>query len=335
MSAPPTFKFEGSLQSAPSRIVDERAERLGNAARALKYHHTFLDDLLRGLFPNDLVLLGAETGAGKTDIVTGIAKANARAGKRVTYFALEAEPREIERRIKYTLLAELALAAQHPQAGQLNYPDWIAGRCEAATEQFDQAANQLVLEQFGSLRTFYRGSKFDHEDIQRQFHAVANETDLIVLDHLHYVDIDESQARGFGEAVKMIRDVALIIGKPVILVAHLRKRDQRARQLVPHIEDFHGSSDLIKIATQVIQLAPGHCIESAKWYQAPTFINVPKDRRGGTTGLVALCMYDRRYRSYAPTYTLGRLTKGGTDWEQLKPGDAPRWATGHRAMEAR
>ena len=325
-----------AFQPAPVRIADERARRLELARRALPFHHAFLDDYLRGIRPHDLVLLGAETGAGKTDIATMIARENARQGRRVHYFALEAESDEIERRIKYALLAELATQAKHPMANSLTYVDWLMGHCEDTCAPFDAAANQIMLERFGRLKTYYRGERFGAADIERLFRTIHTETDLIALDHLHYVDSseDENENRALGRTVKLIRYVALSIGRPVLLVAHLRKRDQRARQIVPHLEDFHGSSDLIKNATTAVLLAPARSITSPKWYLAPTFIYVPKHRPSGWDGLIALCWYDRRFRRYTEHYTLGRAIDGGTGWEPLRLCEAPRWAKYHREMEA-
>ena len=66
---------------------------------------------------------------------------------------------------------------------------------------------------------------------------------------------------------------------------------------------------------------------------APTFMGVLKDRRSGATPLLALTMFDRRTRGYSPDYTLGRLLKGRTVWEQLKLVERPRWARGYKQME--
>jgi len=326
---------EPEFHPASTRIAGERADRLKLAALRLPYRHSFLDDLLRGIGKHDLVLLGAETGAGKTDFATGIAKANARAGKRVFYFALEAEPNEIERRAKYAFITELAARAQDPRADELSYPDWIAGRSEDVTEKFDAEADRLMAQHLRTLHTYYRGRKFDIAEIERLFTSIQNQADLVVIDHLHYVDTDDAnENRGYKHIVQTIRTAALEIGVPVILVAHLRKRDMRAKQLVPHVEDFHGSSELIKNSTHCIQLAPARCIEPAKWWLAPTFIHVPKDRVGGYSGFVALCNYHRMLRRYEQHYTLGRLTEGGTEWEPIKPGDVPRWARNHRALQS-
>ncbi len=52
-------------------------------------------------------MLGAKTGIGKTALATITALHNCQQGKRVHYFALEAEEREIERRMKFQIIADL------------------------------------------------------------------------------------------------------------------------------------------------------------------------------------------------------------------------------------
>jgi len=323
------------FRSAPARIAGELDERVRMAGRALSYGQPFLDDCLRAILPHDLVLLGAPSGVGKTDLALAIAAGNAKIGRRVNYFALEAEPRELERRLKFAMLVEAAIAASHPHASDLNYADWHLGRCEHVCRGFNAIVDQQILSQLCGLFTFYRGAKFDQADLRRSMLDVHRNADLIVIDHLHYIDTDgdESEARALGDTMKTIRDVSLRIGKPVILVAHLRKRDPRAKQLVATLDDFHGSSNVAKIATHAITIerAP---VESPRWYLAPTFLAIAKDRRAGAPGLVALTYFDRRFRSYRPHYTLGRLTDGGTKWEPIAMPDRPRWAQRHVPMEA-
>jgi hypothetical protein len=326
---------DNAFHRMPVRVGGERKARLDRAARALSYHQMFLDDALRAILPNDLILLGAPTGMGKTDLALAIAMQNAMAERRVGYFALEAEENELEMRTKYAWIVGEAYRRNIERKGDLSYSDWLLGRCEDIVGQLDQEANQHFLSKLGGLETFYRGERFDQEDLKKAVEEHHSRFDLLVVDHLHYVDFDESksEASGIGDTVKVIRDVSLRIGKPIILVAHLRKRDQRLKQLMPAIDDFHGSSNITKICTQAITIERAHGIEAPKWYLAPTFMAVLKDRRGGAPPYVALTYFDKRTRRYQDEYTLGRLIKGGTEWEPIKPADRPGWANGHKQME--
>ena len=339
MSAEPkdplAFDFGVNFKSASDRVREERTTRMEHAARAMPYHIAFLDDYLRCIMPQDLILLAAATGVGKTELARMIATQAAANGKHVHYFALEAEPLEIERRTKFTVLASIVARRQIQIPGGFTYADWYAGKLESYVASIDVEADAWVQHKYKTLHTYYRGSKFDHDDIRRLFLAIQSESDLIILDHLHYVDIDDdNENRGFKRTMKMIRDVALGMGRPVIIVAHLRKRDQaRRRELVPVVEDVHGSSDIIKICTRAVLIAPApkSAIDDVpiRAGHVGTFFTIPKDRVTGACHQIALCEFDFRSRSYADTYTLGN--QRGEKFEPLGLGDAPQWAARHRS----
>lgn len=334
-SDPLAFDFGMNFESSPNRLKGEADERTAIGINEIKYHVSFLDDCLRGIMPHDLILLGAITGAGKTECARGIAAANAQLGKRVHYFALEAEPKEIERRTKFGIVMELVYKERNPRAREVNYADWYRGKIDDITRSYDVSAERIYAAKYKTLFTYYRGSKFDHDDIKRLFLAIQSQTDLIILDHLHYVDItDENENRGFKATVKMIHSVALGMGKPVIVIAHLRKRDLRQKDIVPDIEMFHGASELIKEVTRAIMLAPARCLPSRDARYANTFIHCPKDRLSGSTGHVALCQFDRYFKAYKPHYTLGRPSFAGDEFEPLAEDEVPAWAINHEPMSA-
>lgn len=325
----------GTFASSVDRLEGELEERLADAGRALKYNNAFLDDALRAILPTDLILLGAPTGIGKTDLALNIATTNAFLGKRVHYFALEAEPRELERRTKFSMLSRAVFEARHDQRFKMNYTDWRLGKLEHICGEWNGMVNARFEKHLRPLWTLYRGNKFDARDLEKQVIEVHESTDLIVIDHLHYIDAreDQNEAKALGDVAKTVRDLVLNVGKPVILIAHLKKKEQGSKRLVPEIGDFHGSSNITKVCTQAITIERCHVVQSPKWFLAPTFFSVLKDRRDGASPFVAVANFDRRTKSYAPTYTLGRLKKGGSDWEPIALTDKPDWATGHRALE--
>lgn len=108
----------------------EYEERKNMLDRQLRFGVDYLDDSLRGILPDDLILLGASSGAGKTQLCCNIAYANLEDGKTVHYIALEASRFEIERRLKYPMVFERFISDQHrPRLSrQLNYPDWLLGK---------------------------------------------------------------------------------------------------------------------------------------------------------------------------------------------------------------
>jgi hypothetical protein len=325
----------GSFASAVDRLDGELEERLADAGRALKYNNAFLDDQLRAILPTDLILLGAPTGLGKTDLAMNIATTNAFLGKRVHYFALEAEPRELERRTKYAMLAAAVYKAHHDERHKMNYTDWRLGKLEHVCGQWNDAVIKSFNKHLRPLWTLYRGTTFNAKDLERQVLEVHGDSDMIIIDHLHYIDAreDQNEASALGDVAKTVRDLVLNVGKPVILIAHLKKKETGSKRLVPEIGDFHGSSNITKVCTQAITIERCHVVQPSKWFLAPTFFSVLKDRRDGASPFVAVMNFDRRTKSYQSFYTLGRLTKGGSNWEPVSAMDKPEWALHHKPLE--
>jgi len=278
-------------------------------------------------------------GMGKTDIALSIAAYNASRKKRVAYFALEAEPLELERRMKFRRILRLLFDSRRESRDlsgteDVTYGRWMAGLCEEITKPFAQLANQWMLETISTLETLYRGKHFTADNLASVIRSTHERFDLIVIDHLHYIDAADGmdENRALAETTKTLRDVALEIGKPVLLVAHLRKKDSRSKKLISEADDFHGSSNVTKIATQVITLDRAWNVEAPRWWYAPTFMSVVKERRDGADGYVAVMQYDKRKRTYSRDYTIGRIGEQG--WEAVEQGQQPRWATSHTRMEA-
>lgn len=320
---PLDFKFGVNFESAAVRIDRERPERMKLIDKALRYHITYLDDRLESILPNHLIILSAETGAGKTEAAQGIASANAKAGKRVYYFALEAEKMEIERRRKFAVLAELCAQSGY---WNMSYRDWYRGLLDGYIVEKNSEADEIIRHDYKTLFTYYReGETFGHEDIRRLFMAIQSGADLIVLDHLHYVDIeDENENRGMKAIVKMIQNVAMSIGVPVIVVAHLKKRDLADKGFVPEPERIHGSSDITKIATHIITFSPARSIPARRPGVSNTFMSVVKDREEGRDYLIGLLEFDRKFKTYGRQYTLGR--QDGTNFVPLGTDELPYWA---------
>ncbi len=324
-----------TFQAASDRLAGERAERVATGTRALSFGVRYLDDALGGIAARDLIVLGAKTGIGKTALATITALHNCQQGKRVHYFALEAEEREIERRMKFQIIADLYYR-NGVRRRPIRYLDWYMGRLESELGQFEDVADMEMRRVTRNLQTFYRLGSFTSDDFCRQFDAVKDDTDLVILDHLHYVDSDDdNENRAYKQTVKAIRDRAIDAGKPVIVVAHVRKSDRRYETLLPGVEDFHGSSDIPKIATKAIMLAPAHDQKNPEPYLWSTYMQVAKCRLDSqVTRYVSLVLWNARLNAYESDYALGRLTDAGKAFSHLTLDETPEWAQSAKpAME--
>ena len=141
---PLAFDFGINFRPSSDRIAGERTERQRHAVQLLPFHVGFLDDYFRGILPHDLILIGADTGAGKTDLVSAIARRNAQDGRNVHIIALEAEPLEIERRTKFAYIAWQAAERKNTNLDRINYVDWYLGRCEQYLGGLDAEADEFM-----------------------------------------------------------------------------------------------------------------------------------------------------------------------------------------------
>ncbi|MBA3353979.1 MAG: AAA family ATPase [Blastocatellia bacterium] len=335
------------FRAAPDVMKTENAERLEQASRRISYGISYLDEALGGIAPNDVILIGAKSGVGKTELATRIALANAERTKlnlhpkRVAFFALEAEPAEIERRIKYSLLIK-AYYDKYPDERRwekdealLSYKAWRLGIAQSVFGEFEDEVQARCDVTLPYLQTYYRQyGDFGIEELEKGIVKVAKNADLIILDHLHFMDLpSDNENAAYKDIVKRIRHLALQFGKPIIVIAHLRKSGppNRYNPIMPNLDDFHGSSDIVKIATAAILLgnAKNHvkpCLETYQGYN-PTFIRIAKSRIDGSlvhgTGVA---YYDFIKRAYKKEYSFGTLINGDTEWRPTDPRQMPVWA---------
>ena len=317
--------------TAPERAVDERTERLDKSRRILSFGIPYLDHALTGIMPSDVVLCSAATGAGKTEAAATVGLAVAGSGKRVHMFALEAEPREIERRIKYRLIADLYYASGRGLGHRpIRYQEWDAGLLEKLLGRYEKDATEQFAEIAKNLKTYYRAGDFTGSDFVRTVAEIAEETDLVILDHLHYLDSEEANENaGYKRITKQIRDSALTNGKPMFCVAHIRKSDRFSQRLVPSIEDIHGSSDITKIATKAFMLARADDQQSSAKHISNTYVQVVKNRTDGSVcRYVAMVKFDIRTNSYSGDYEMFAPIDGGKSMCALSGDEIPSWATG-------
>lgn len=316
-----------SLTEGNRPEIEDR-KKLKSAPR-LKFGVEFLDDALRGIFPDDLILLGAPSGVGKTQLCCNIALANMSEGMKVHYIALEASEFEIERRLKYPLIAEMFFNdPKRPVLDRkLNYPDWAMGHFVEALSGYEELVSKFFEQAYRDLYLLYKGDRFGVEELIQSVLAASSETDLIILDHVHYMDFDDdNENRAIKKIAKTVRTLAIDEKRPIVLVAHLRKKDKKDESLVAGMEEFHGSSDLFKIATKVITFSPGKPTESGNF---ETYFRCAKNRAdGGVTRYSGKELFNPKKGTYEEgKYQVGWAEqKRSRGFEPLDRSKWPDWA---------
>lgn len=340
MTLPPEFRAEQSesmFQPAASRLRELQSQRDQYADRSVPFNVSFLDDIAFGILPVDLVVIGAETGAGKTTLGMLFGLMSARKGLRVTHLALEAYKNELEQKSLHRKMAQLAWEREVPGRHRFSYAAWMHGRCRDVQDAVGADAIRELACDLENLTTGYRSSSFGVEDVEPTLRSMAKESDLIIFDHLHYVDLDgTNENRAMKRLITTMGAVVNDIETPVITIAHLRKKQGGSTKssLVPDFHEFHGSSEITKVATKVVTLAPARDRPSKNPYIANTYMAFEKDRLAGKTSYVALVGFDMRTTQYGDTYELGRLSSGRDKFMQLTPPEKPWWADNGRCLGA-
>lgn len=308
--------------------LDRRKEFLSK--NLMSFGISALDDMAGPITNDDLILVSARTGIGKTELVTNIAKENSLLGKSVAVFSLESFKNEIEARIQYKEYVRLFYNDVNREKNFYpNYRQWMVNEPSQLENYMKYYTDTLEqMQKYKTLSTRYRTDEFTVEDFIKEAVSIHNETDLYIIDHFHFFDFDsQNENSAMKDAIKKLRDASEMVGKPIILVAHLRKTDRRFKSHMPDVDDIHGSSDIIKIATKSIMIAsaPNNNLDQSL---TQSYIRVAKNRFDGSVcRYVALIDYSFIHNSYRNKYILGELDYDG-DFTATPIGSIPRWAKG-------
>lgn len=314
------------IKQSSERIKTESLSR--TPEEPLSFGIQYLDECLGGIFKNDFIVLGARSGIGKTEAAKICALANAH-NKNIFFFALEAEPNEIERRIKYSIVSNAVYGSLRNlfSGVRFNFMDWMIGKYKPILGDYEAEIDKIVEETVPGLHTYYqKNSTLNEENIEKTILSIQDKADLIIIDHLHFFDFeDENENRAMKKLVKKLKSISQNTSVPILMLAHLRKSDKRFQSLVPDMDDFHGSSDITKIATKVVLLAAANGIELGDKSVFPTYILAAKNRYDSSRArYVSVCGFNMKENNYAKKYEVGRISFDGKEFNPEE--EAPYWA---------
>lgn len=287
------------------------------------YGVPFLDDFLCGIMPEDLVVITAETGAGKTQLAYDIAFKNAAAGK-VLLFALEADLYEPQLRRYYNILSSLYYNDKSPYKlkQSFSYRNFYLNKLDVS--KYEEEAKRIYSQQKEPIIVF-REYSFTADDMKKHVLDNIDDLSLIVLDHIDYLDldIDVPENKQMSDIMKGLREINLSFKIPVVAVSHLRKGNRKT--LIPTTDDLMGSGNKGKQAKTIITIAKD---KKAAYTPGkfPTYISIPKSRLGPLGNLIALQTFDAATNSYEPEYLLQKYNQFDDTVEFLEPQDYPEWA---------
>jgi replicative DNA helicase len=316
------MKADGFVQESHYlETILETRDRL--VSGRIPFGNVFLDDALGGIYPDDLVVLGAAPGVGKTALVTSVVRAGLQHGLGdVRLFALEATPGEIGARMAFEELAKRSPST-------LDFADFWRGRTKEQEGEHWGSVMKDLSPLLSKLHTLYKSSgDFTNATLAKHLAAISG-AGLVALDHLHVVDgVDGAENSTQKKTVGLLRDLAISTCTPVVAASHIRKSVAgEARRLVPGMDDLMGSKHIAGVATVIVTVAPDREGGSQR-HLFPTFFSIEKDRRGRASTLVARMNYDKYRGTYQDQYTLGRVAwkERAQTFEPIPEKYLPAWA---------
>jgi len=294
----------------------------------------YVNDFMMAMLNTELLLIGAKTGAGKTEFLTQMALAWAAKGYRVGFIALEAEPEEIEQRIMYKHYSRAYMKDEYRDRSLfLDYRRYRLGLLERQLSKYDTVVRESFIEQTKNLYTHYMSkASFTIIDLVDLMDDVKQNCDVCIIDHIHYFDMlgSKNDIEGMRSLMKRIREINLASKIPFVCAGHLRKDVQ---SIVPTIDDFMGSSDIGKIATSAILIAKKPDGYNAKMNTSTTLFSIPKLRGGGGTHFIGEIDFSLTHQEYIPRYSLSVPSFKGDKLHAVEKSEYPRWAKASDILE--
>ena len=222
-------------------LLDANLDRLeqlyerGEAITGLPSGFADLDDLLSGLQPNALLVLGARPSAGKTALALGIATHAALESQRpVLLFSLEMSKLELTQRM---LCSEARVDSKRVRNGNLTEPDWqkiahATGRLAEAPIWIDDNPNLTIME----IRSKARRLK-----------ARTGDLGLVVVDYLQLMtgrSNAENRQVEVSEISRGLKILARELECPVLALSQLSRGLEMRQDKRPMLADLRESGCL-------------------------------------------------------------------------------------------
>ena len=227
-----------------------------------------LDQVLTGMHPGELILIGARPSMGKTTLAINIAANAARTGKTVAVFSLEMPREQIMMRI---LCAEARVDMQQVRSGSLKDRDWDR-LCLALPIV---AKMPIYIDDTAGLSPAQLRSRCRRLMLEKGL-------DLIVIDYLQLMSADghnENRQLEVSEISRSLKAISLELKVPLIACAQLSRANTQRSDKRPMLSDLRDSGSIEQDADVVMFLhRPGYYDDKAEKNLAELI--VAKQRNG-------------------------------------------------------
>ena len=224
-----------------AEIARENKDRYFKDNEASRIYIGFpgLDDILGGLEGGDMIVIGARPGVGKSAFVTQVTTSLARSGKRVGFYNLEMQEKQIYERF---VVAESGIGLTRLRR---------AVRFLGDEEERFRRANEVLEKEDRIVIT--TGSKAMSEIRSESRHMGY---DVIVIDYLQLLRADKTY-RGnryaeVGAISKAIKALAMELNIPVIALSQLNRVSEARDTKEPTMSELREAGDIEQDASVIL-----------------------------------------------------------------------------------
>jgi replicative DNA helicase len=250
----------------------------GDAITGVPTGYLDLDELLAGLQPNALYVVGARPAMGKTAFALGMASnCSMQSGKPSLIFSLEMSQQELSQRI---LCSEALVDATRVKTGRLDEGDWnrishAVGRLAEAPIYIDDNPHTTVMEIRAKAR---------------RLQSRVGELGVVVVDYIQLMSGRSSAESRQVEVAEISRNLKILareLQAPVVALAQLNRQLEQRADKRPMLSDLRESGSLEQDADVVMFLYRDEVYDAASPDKGIAEVIVAK-HRNGPTGKVKL-----------------------------------------------
>ena len=252
-----------------AEITRENKDRYfkDDAAQRTYIGFSKLDDLLGGLEGGDMIVIGARPGVGKSAFVTQVTTSLARSGKRVGFYNLEMQEKQVYERF---VVAESGIGLTRLRR---------AVRFLGDEEERFRRANEVLEKEDRIIIT--TGSKAMSEIRNESRHMGY---DVIIIDYLQLLRADKTY-RGnryaeVGAISRAIKALAMELNIPIIALSQLNRVSENREGKEPTMAELREAGDIEQDASVILLMWNMSKDSSRKG------IKVEKQRQGRTGKIV-------------------------------------------------
>jgi len=268
------------------------------------------DSMTAGLQPENLIVVAARPGVGKTSWAVNVAvNAALNHNLPVLFFSLEMSKDELMERM---LAGESRVDSSRMRRGMIDYSDWktkiypAGGRLSQAPIFIDDSGAPSILELRAKARRFRGDTKLFPPPAKTATGRDARQLGLIVIDYLQLARgmggrREDSREREIADISRGLKSLAKDLKLPIIAVSQLNRGIEKREEKTPQLSDLRESGAIEQDADLVLFIHREEMFnredESLK---GKADLIVGKNRHGAT-GVVPLSFIHAytRFESYA------------------------------------